>query len=359
MPTVARRILRLSLSATLLAACHAPVRNAAEPVGAPWLKGQTHLHSSSSHDSKAPPAEVARFYADHGYDFIVFTDHDFVTRLPGHLEMQGAMLILPGAELTQNLPHCEPPPDDAVAGCKLHVNALFAGRAGPVTLPPAKPANSVRRIDLYQRALDEARDLGAIPQLNHPRTAHAVDAALMIELARRGVVLVEIANQGHVKENRRDGALPSTEDLWDAALTAGATVWGVASDDAHQYSEAEIAEARARGDEPMTGDHGWVMVRARRDPEAIRQAILQGDFYSSTGVTLTRVERAGGALVIEAAGGPHHFTFVGAGGRTLAESDGDRARFPLDAARGGYVRAVVSDAAGHRAWTQPVRVPGN
>jgi hypothetical protein len=55
--------------------------------------------------------------------------------------------------------------------------------------------------------------------------------------------------------------------------------------------------------------------------------------------------------------GPHAFTFIGAGGRVLARKQGRTASFRLGEARGGYVRVVVEDSRGRRAWVQPVRVP--
>lgn len=54
----------------------------------------------------------------------------------------------------------------------------------------------------------------------------------------------------------------------------------------------------------------------------------------------------------------HSFTLVGAGGRVLARVQGRQARFDLGGvARGGFGRVVVSDSQGHKAWTQPERVP--
>src|SRR5262245_36762115 len=38
--------------------------------GARFLKGQTHVHTSGSYDSKAPPKLVLSFYVEHGYDFV-------------------------------------------------------------------------------------------------------------------------------------------------------------------------------------------------------------------------------------------------------------------------------------------------
>src|SRR3954462_4810528 len=85
-----------------------------------FLKGQLHVHSANSGDSQTPPADVVRWYARRGYDFIVFTDHQRVTTAAA----AGEMLVIPGVELTQNLERCAPPPPPGLQ-CLLHVNALF------------------------------------------------------------------------------------------------------------------------------------------------------------------------------------------------------------------------------------------
>src|SRR5947209_8459248 len=117
------RLFALAVLAVCLCLVCAPARG--EPLR--YLKGQTHLHSSNSPDSSTSPAEVARFYAAHGYDFIVFTDHDHVTDLT---LQHSPMLVIPGAELTQNFLRCTPRPEVSRA-CMLHVNALFLDPGGP------------------------------------------------------------------------------------------------------------------------------------------------------------------------------------------------------------------------------------
>ncbi len=99
---------------------------------------------------------------------------------------------------------------------------------------------------------------------------------------------------------------------------------------------------------PDTGDHGWVMVHAAHDAQAIRDALARGDFYASTGVTLRRIEHGADTLDIDA-DTDVTITCIGAG---TTVTTGRSARCPIPA--GGYVRADVTDAAGHRAWVQPV-----
>ena len=338
----------------------APSSSASAPVGGGsaqpgYLKGQLHVHSNQSGDSRTAPADIVRWYRERGYDFIVFTDHNVITTF----EAYPGMLVIPGAELTQNVRTCEPPPP-AGSACLLHVNALF------VPVPPDRdsgamwrlPPTSRRRIEIYRNALDAIRDARALAQLNHPNFQWGADAQLVAQLVEHdGLRLFEVANQSSGVHNDGDAEHPSVEAMWDAVLTRGGTLFGVASDDAHHYDDA--AAVRAQGGVPDIGDQGWVMVHAAREPSAIRDALARGDFYSSTGVVLRRIERAGDALVVEVADetpGDLEFAFLGAGGRVLDRQRGRSARFALAAVRGGYVRATLADARGHRAWLQPTRV---
>jgi len=313
-----------------------------------YLKGALHVHSSNSGDSQTSPERVASWYAEHGFDFIVFTDHNRITTIDSD-----KLLAIPGVELTQNLETCEPPPPVAAMNCLLHVNALFVTAS---RLDWHAFADGTPRIEVYTGAIDEARALGGIAQLNHPNFHWGADAALVGELVHHGLPLFEVANQSSDVANEGDARHPSTERMWDTVLDAGGMLYGTATDDAHQYDDAEAV--RDRGVVPDVGDRGWVMVHARRERDDIRDALVRGDFYSSTGVVLTRVERTADALIVEGQG-DLDFVFTGNGGRVLAHVHGSAATFMLASARGSYVRATVSDASGHRAWIQPVRVTGD
>jgi hypothetical protein len=317
-----------------------------------FLKGQTHLHSNNSGDSETSPEEVAGWYAARGYDFIVFTDHNYVTGRTA-APQAGELLLIPGAELTQNRRSCEPAPEPGMA-CLLHVNSLFVSpeREGPVSLPPGGKA----RREIFLASLEESQRLGGIAQLNHPNFHYSAGAALITELAGRGVALLEIANESSDSNNEGDASHPSTEALWDSALSAGARIYGVATDDAHHYHDAEAV--RAKGQSAYPGDLGFIMVRAEKDAQKIREAILRGDFYSSTGVLLRRAEGGPEALEVEVLPEPgrsYHISFIGQEGKLLGELEGPSARFPLSRLKkGGYVRARVEDDRGRRAWVQPV-----
>ena len=318
-----------------------------------FLKGQLHLHSNRSGDSETPPAEVVEWYRGRGYDFIVFTDHNRIT----DTDDPGGMLTLAGVELTQNLRTCEPPPRPGHA-CLLHVDALLVSApASDGMLSWPEPAPS-RRVDLYGRAVAKAIELGGIAQINHPNFHFGADVEVLLDMARRGAALVEIANMAVDSQNEGDAGHPSTEALWDAALTRGAKLFATATDDAHHYGDAQ--RVREQGETAYVGDLGWVMVRADKDPQSIRAALARGDFYASTGLSFSRVDLGAESMVVELAEAPAGAALevIGEGGRLISRTEGGRLAFDPRTASGRYLRVRASASDGRRAWTQPVWLGG-
>ena len=75
--------------------------------------------------------------------------------------------------------------------------------------------------------------------------------------------------------------MPGLEEAWDAILTSGTLLYGIAVDDAHRFKEPGNPDVAGPG-------RGWVAVRAPRlDARALLDALERGDFYASTGVELT------------------------------------------------------------------------
>jgi hypothetical protein len=315
---------------------------AAAPLDEVWLRGTTHVHAKPSGDSATPVPDVIRWYEQHRYDFIALTDHNRVTPA----DSTQALIVIPGIELTHNRNNCEPAGDES-GNCRIHVNAL-----GVTERPEGKlewsDYSDKQRVSLYQKAFATARKLGAsVVQINHPQYYWGMTADVMIAIGK-DAQLVEVANQQFDKWNAGDPNHLSTDSLWDAALEKGITIWGVATDDAHDY------QADGGGKYPAGG--GWVMVKARRDPAAILAALAAGRFYASTGVTLSRAERVGDELVVEVAPGSlerHTITFI-ENGKSVATVNGPNAKRAVP--RTGYVRAVVKRDDGKQAWVQPVRL---
>lgn len=324
-----------------------------------WLKGNTHLHAAPSGDSTEPVKNVHAWYASHGYDFVVQTDHNRVTDVdkgtPGRLVVHDdGLLVIAGSELTYNPDACEPPPPAADGKCRIHLNLL-----GVTARPRGKfnwPNRDSRlRLDQIKRAYLRSREWGGLVQINHPSWHWGGFPDLLAQASDVGVHLFEIANAQFAKWNAGDADHPSLESAWDQALTAGATLYGVASDDAHDYDQDGVYKTDKDVDGFYPAGGGWVMVHAARDAASILEALSTGDFYASSGVTLARVEVVDGALVVELAAddaGAHTIEFIG-DGQVLATSTARTASQRLDAA--SYVRAVVTRDDGAKAWVQPHR----
>src|SRR4029078_3464826 len=99
------RILLLPGALVLLAAVIAArPRQPASPAASPvrWYKGNTHTHTLNR-DGDSTPDEVVRWYREHGYNFLVLTDHNFLTAVDGLNAVHGAadkFLVVRGEEVT-------------------------------------------------------------------------------------------------------------------------------------------------------------------------------------------------------------------------------------------------------------------
>ena len=334
---------RVSLAAAaLLAATFSPAH--AEDH---WYRGNTHTHTINSDGDTAPDA-VARWYREHGYDFLFITDHEYLTD-PGPLNaMLGAkerFLLLPGQEITQ---WGEDPKRSAA-----HVNALFTREViwpvGERTCIGsgcgAKADASVPLGDTFKANIAAVLKQGGIAQVNHPNYRWSVKPGDLDDVPDG--TLIEVWNGLDLNEFGGDDGTgdmrPTTEGYWDYLLSKGKVVWGVGSDDSHE----EAGRGKA-----------WIVVRAPElTSEAIKNAISAGNFYASNGVALSDVQadaRGLGVTIAEQRNGARFVTrFIGQDGNVLKEVSGMTPRYDFT---GGetYVRASVMDSNGKRAWTQPV-----
>jgi hypothetical protein len=320
-----------------------------------WLKGSTHVHALPSGDSTTPIPEVIAWYERRGYDFIVLTDHNRVSevadgkRTAGQVHVHApprGLIVIAGIELTYNPDECLAPPD-LDGKCRIHLNGIGVTKRPEGRLEWAE-RRSPYRLDMYARGLGVTRQLGGFAQLNHPQWHWGMTAELLTELGRRGAKLVEIANTQFTDWNDGDDFNPGMDVLWDAALSAGVDLWGVATDDAHHYHDDGSGKYPAGG--------GWVAVRAARDPRAIVAALAAGRFYASTGVVLARAGAESGELVVEVdptSPGEHAISFI-SDGRIVHAIQARSARATIPP--GSYLRAVVRRLGdGAQAWVQPAR----
>ena len=304
------------------------------PAAGRWYKGNTHTHTLNS-DGDSTPDEVARWYRTHGYQFVVLTDHNFLTSVDGLNAVHGAdeqFLVVKGEEITESL-----------GGKPIHINGLDVN----ASVAP-QGGNSV--VEVMQRNVDAIRQANGIPHVNHPNFGWAIMREDLQQV--RNLRLLEIFNGHPLVNNLGGGGVPGMEAVWDAILSSGTLVYGIAVDDAHTFKDPGNPNVAGPG-------RGWVMVRAPRlEPRALLDALERGDFYASTGVELAdyRADAREVTLRVNATTfSKYRIEFIGKGGRLLAESGEPTAKYVF---RGdeGYVRARVVESNGRLAWCQPVLV---
>ncbi len=325
------------------------VRAAESDAAAPrWFKGNLHTHSLWS-DGDDYPEMIADWYKRSGYQFLAISDHNvlqegtkwFELKAPvsvgGNVQQRGGGPVLekylrrfgpdwvelseaggkrnvrlkPLAEYRSLLE--EPgrflmiPSEEITANWTRPKTATEVERSGPVhiNLTNARelvtPHNATNAIEIMQHTVDavaEQRTRTGQPMfahINHPNFRWGITAEEL--MAVKGEKFFEVYNGHPGVENDGDATRLSMDAMWDALLAFRLTelkldaVFGVGTDDSHHYHNIGLGKSN-------TG-RGWVMVRARHlTAESIVRAMEAGDFYASSGVTLSEVQRGPDRLAI-------------------------------------------------------------
>lgn len=293
-----------------------------------FWRGNLHTHSTRS-DGVLPPDEVCRRYRAMGYDFLALTDHfigDYGYPIVDTAPMRGdGFTTLLGAELHSG----------AMANGELwHILAVglpadFAPSKSPSFLP-------VQGQETGPEIAARAVAAGAFVAIAHPQWSGLTLADARSITAAHAV---EIYNHGcWAGCDRPDGAA-----IADLLLTEGRRLTLIATDDAHFH-------------EP---DHfgGWVMVKSPENtPDALLAALKAGHFYSSQGPDLRNVRVEGDHLVVECSAAVSVMALGhGTGAKAVHGAAMTRAEVPISRLNDSpWVRAVVVDASGKRAWSNPI-----
>ena len=307
---------------------------AAAATGSRWFKGNLHTHTTNS-DGDSTPDEVVGWYREHGYDFLVLTDHNVLTgvdELNAAQDPSRPFLVVRGEEVTSS-----------VGGKPIHVNGLEVTRL-------VNPPQAATVVSMVQGMVDGIRAAEGVPSINHPNFGWAISADDLASVQR--TKLFEVYNGHPMVNNLGGGGVPGLEQVWDRLLSGGKLMYGIAVDDAHHFKRPWDPGASSPG-------HGWVYVQAAAlEPRAIVAALEQGHFYASTGVVLDALEPSPTALRVAVAAtgySKYRIQFIGRDGRVLREETAVDARYVFSGEE-GYVRAKVYESNGTVAWTQPVGV---
>ncbi|MBP6821774.1 MAG: PHP domain-containing protein [Acidobacteria bacterium] len=298
-----------------------------------WYKGNTHTHTVNS-DGDSTPDEVVRWYRENKYNFLVLSDHNFLTETSGLNSVFGAaekFLLIPGEEITDKFDKKD-----------IHINGL-----NPRELVQPQRGDSV--VTTIQNDVNAIRKVEGVPHVNHPNFNWSITADDL--KAIKNLRLFEIYNGHQAVNNLGGGGYPGLEAMWDDILSSGMVLYGIAVDDAHYFKMPEDRTKARPG-------FGWVMVRAEKlGVTEILQAMERGDFYASTGVTLRDYQADKKQITITIAEQPatskYVVQFIGQWGKVLKEVTANPAVYTFKGDE-AYVRAKVIESNGKFAWTQPV-----
>lgn len=291
-------------------------------------RGNLHTHSTLS-DGALEPAEVCRRYRDEGYDFLSLTDH-FLGRY-GYPVADTRAFRAPGFT--------------TIPGAELHSGAQENGELWHI-LAVGLPEDFAPP-EVPEFLSDPAQESG--PQL----AARAAAAGAHVSVAHpqwSGLTLADARSltAAHAVETYNHGCAmgcdrPDGFHTLDLLLSEGRRLDLVATDDAH-FTEP---------------DHfgGWVMVKAEEnDPEALLGALKAGRHYSSQGPELRNIVLTDSEIVVESSAVVS--MIVSSSGNLAKAVHGlsmTRAALPLRLYAGrDWIRVTVIDAAGRRAWSNPI-----
>jgi len=293
-----------------------------------WFKGNLHTHTLWS-DGDAPPETVVHWYRQNGYKFLALSDHNILSEgekwidvldsadtemwpppftmekleelkkefgaswpelrqkgdtlqmrlktlkeLKDKFEISGEFILIQAEEIT-----------DAFENYPVHLNATNLE-----SFIPPQGGSSVfevmqRNVDaVVQQREDTKRPMFA--HVNHPNFGWGIVAEDLIRL--EGDPFFEVYNGHPGVRNWGDDAHPGTDRIWDIVLANRlhrdmGIFYGLATDDAHSYYYINVGKSNA--------GRGWVLVYAQSlTAENIVNALIGGNFYSSSGVLLDDID---------------------------------------------------------------------
>lgn len=285
----------------------------------PWFKGNLHMHTTAS-DGRLSFEDAARRYQEAGYDFICVTDHR--TRSVD-TQWRGGMLVLPGIEI-----------DFFLATQVVHIVGINID------------AGFLDRYDVRwgpQRGINEIRAAGGLAVLAHPlwslNTPETINAL-------QDLTAVEIYNS--TSRPPWNGDRADATGLLDIAAANGRPLYTVAVDDAHHYD----------------GDECDAFIRLQADElsvAGVMQALKAGAFHASRGPEIHQITFDGDTLTVSCSPARRilfHSNRAWAPLRCHEGSGITQASFTVSREwNERFVRVIIEDDEGRRAWANPVIIP--
>ena len=305
------------------------------------FKGNTHCHSTSS-DGRLSAEVVAHRYREAGYSFLCFTEHERFT--DRHDLNADGFIVIPAAEWS-----CNSDGADGREGRCHHINLIEGTQAMLDAAPLGRYfAGDVLKRPIFEgvasvrKMLDIIHGHGCIATYNHPVWSRVRPEEFGL---LEGFAAMEVHNYSCELEDFTGFC----ETYWDNLLNDGSHICAVAADDNHNLKL------------PDDSCGGWIMVHAAElTQDAIVQAIIDGDFYASSGPKIMRYGTKDGVAFVDCSGA-NQVNFV-AGGAPNAGStvwslhgfdDITHAEHTISG-RESYLRIRCQRLDGKIAWSQPL-----
>jgi len=300
-----------------------------------WWKGNLHTHSLWS-DGDDFPEMIAGWYRDQGYQFLGLSDHN--TTLEGQRWMPATAKRAGGEVLAKYVRRFGPNwverrQRNGAEEVRLKTLSEFRSlleEPGRFLLIPAEevtggyltspvhinvtnvrdrisPPGGSNVVDVMQRTVNAvlaqraATGQPMFPHVNHPNFGWGITAEDLMQV--QGERFFEVYNGHPSVHNEGDETHASLERMWDIVLTWRLGVlglppmYGLGVDDSHNYHTNAVGLSNS--------GRGWIMVRTPHlTAESLIKALEAGDFYASSGVTLSEVRRDGSQLRLEVAAEP-------------------------------------------------------
>jgi hypothetical protein len=311
-----------------------------------WYRGNLHTHSLWS-DGDDYPEMIAAWYRAHGYQFLVFTDHNTLHNHERWIDVEKNKGGLKAFErLTQTFPAdwVQTRETDGRREVRLKefdaVYDHFAIAQEYLLIQGEEISDSFDRLpihmcvtntsellpptggdsvmDVMQRNVDaaisrrERSGEATLVHLNHPNFGYAVTAEQLMQIV--GEKFFEVYNGHPGVNNSGDETHAATERQWDIINTWRLAklnlplMYGLATDDGHDYFRTVPHDGAQPG-------RGWVMVLTDTlTPQALVGALDAGYFYATSGVILKEIQQTQTGLKVEVAAEPnvsYRIDFIG------------------------------------------------
>ncbi len=288
--------------------------------GRPFFKGNLHLHTQNS-DGALSLEDAEKRYQELGYDFIAVTDH---WKRTADTHYYKNMLVIPGIEV-----------DFFLVNQVIHIVGIGVDEGmGHLDRTKFGPQSAVNRII---RGGGQAILAHPAWSLNTPDTIAGL----------QNIAAAEIYNA--VSSPPFNGDRADSMALLDAVAVNRRLINTVASDDTHYYQ----------------GDEGQAFIRIQAEEltqASVMEAFAQGSFHASCGPSISSLSMEGDSIHITCSPARHivflsnlpwasRRNFTGEGITQASYTIKRHIDFPET-----FVRAVVIDAQGRKAWANPIKV---